>query len=80
MRQVILLTLLAVTGCSSNIHDVNGAGRIFIDADAEGMRAFSDYTQGAITNGKAEAGSDTPYWEHRRLQTKGRFTSKGGTK
>jgi hypothetical protein len=45
-------------------------GRILISADADGMQAFGDMIQGAITNGKASPDTDTAHYGVRREQVR----------
>lgn len=55
------------------------SGRILIDADEKGMRAFSDLVTGSITVGKASPDQDTAHHQMRKVQSQveiTRFTSK----
>lgn len=48
-------------------------GRILIDADEAGMRAFSDWTTGIQAVAKMpEGAADSPHFELRRKQEEGR--------
>lgn len=68
-----LTSVMCLANCSSRTVLPTEQGRVLIDADAEGMRALSDWTNGLVTTGKARGDArDTPYHEMRREQEKAR--------
>lgn len=74
MKKVILLVLLsACTSACSLVSEgrVGDNGRFLLMADSEGMRAYGDYVNGVITNGKASPDTDTPYYRLRTEQSRG---------
>ena len=75
---LILSGVLSTSACTA--HD---AGRISINADKEGMRAFGDLITGSITTGKASPDQNTAHHQMREKQSDVevvRFTSKSFTR
>jgi hypothetical protein len=79
---LILSGVLGTSACSMQAGKgaLSGeSGRILIDADEKGMRAFSDLVTGSITTGKASPDQDTAHHQMRKVQSQvemTRFTSK----
>ena len=86
----LILGALVVTGCTPlTTHSVLGSeegGYVSINADAAGMRAFSDWNTGVINETKTPEGSKGSYYQLREVQeaerTKrfGAMFGKGGSK
>jgi hypothetical protein len=91
IKSGVIASLLASSACSANMGQgafSSESGRILIDADERGMRAFGDLLTGSITTGKASPDQDTAHHQMRRKQaeveavrwTSKSFTNKGGQK
>lgn len=86
MRRITFTLALAtaLSACSGTVFESGSEhGRILISADAAGMQAFSDYSNGLVENAKATPDVKSSYWQHRERETavKGlRFSVKGGAK
>ena len=77
MRKAIGVTalvgvVLTQTACSSLVGESlftgEDEGRILISADAEGMKAFGDFSNGLITSGKSSPDVPTSYQTQREHQ------------
>jgi hypothetical protein len=69
---VISALLGGSTACSANVARdafAGGSGRILIDADEKGLRAFGDLITGTIATGKASPDQDTAHHQLRKAQT-----------
>lgn len=69
---VISALLGGTTACSATLGKdalSSQSGRILIDADEKGLRAFGDLVTGAITTGKASPDQDTAHHQMRKAQT-----------
>jgi len=72
--------ILSLSACTSQVGQgmfSKEAGRIQISADAQGMDAFWDGVQGAITNGKASPDIETDWYSTRRSKIQARFSRFG---
>lgn len=71
---ISLANVACVRTTSEGMFNGFDEGRIDISADRAGMEAFSDFMNGAITNGKASPDKTTASWQSRDLQiaTRGR--------
>jgi hypothetical protein len=78
--------MLTLSGCAGGLEAINpweseDKGAILIKADAEGMRAFSDFTNGVITNTKTfEPGGNSAAWQLRHSQEAERTTRRAARK
>ena len=78
---VISALLGGTAACSASVGKgafTAESGRILIDADEKGLRAFGDLVTGAITTGKASPDQETAHHQLRKAQTQVdaiRFTS-----
>jgi hypothetical protein len=86
IKSGVIASLLASSACSANIGKgafSNESGRILIDADEKGLRAFGDLITGSITTGKASPDQNTAHHQLRHKQSEVeavRYTSKSFTK
>lgn len=74
---------LSACGMTGGVINSSPDGYFEMRGDAEGLRAFSDYSQGMITNGKASPDVDTAHYQLRKEQNRAkvvRFSSKNGGK
>lgn len=88
-KLLVVLTIVAVSniGCASLVGESlftgEDEGRILISADAEGMKAFGDFANGLVTEGKASPDVKGSYWQNRDTAIKIKalkFQSKKGGK
>jgi hypothetical protein len=89
IKSGVIASLLASSACSASLGKYamsQESGRILIDADEKGLRAFGDLITGSITTGKASPDQNTAHHQMRRKQseveavrwTSKSFTNKGG--
>lgn len=69
MKKVIFIFLLLSTGCTSQFFTpYDKAGRISLNADEKGMRAFSDMMVGLVNEGKTPKGQKGAHYQMRTEQ------------
>ena len=82
IRKVMLVASVCfLTGCSAQVAKnsfTREAGRILIDADEKGMRAFGDLITGSITVGKASGDIETAHHLMRKDQARVEMMKYGG--
>lgn len=76
---------LSACGMTGGIINPSEQGYFELRGDAEGLRAFGDYSTGLVTTGKASIDADTAHHQLRREQVRAgvvRFTNlnRGGEK
>ena len=83
-KSILGATCVGLSACSGSVFEGGSDyGRILISADAAGMQAFSDYSNGIIENTKSTPDVKNSYWQHRERETavKGlKFSVKKGGK
>ena len=86
IKSGVIASLLASSACSANVGKgafSSDSGRILIDSDEKGLRAFGDLVTGAITTGKASPDQNTAHHQMREKQSDVeavRYTSKSFTR